>query len=114
MLFRSYFSEILTGNRVILDGKEIDIYIPEIKLGIEFNGLYWHSEEGGKDSKYHLNKTELCESNGIKLIHIFEDEWLYKKNIVKSRLKNILGLTENKIYARKCEIKEISSRDSKE
>jgi hypothetical protein len=67
-----------------------------------------------KDKNYHLNKTVECEKKGIQLIHIFEDEWLYKQDIVKSRVKNILGLTENRIYARKCVIKEVSSKESKE
>jgi hypothetical protein len=100
-------------NRQIIDGKELDIYIPSHNIAIEYDGLYWHSEEF-VDKNYHLNKTELCEKIGIQLIHIFEDEWVYKKDIVKSRLKNILGLTENKIYARKCEIKEVSAKDSKQ
>jgi len=106
----NYNGEVISNDRTILNGKEIDIYIPELKLGIEYNGLYWHSELY-KEDKYHLNKTELCEEVGIQLIHIFEDEWLYKKDIVKSRLLNILGKS-NKIYARKCEIKEID--DNKE
>ncbi len=87
--------------------------IPEYNLAIEFNGLYWHSEIY-KDKNYHLNKTQQCEAKKIKLIHIFEDEWLFKKDIVKSRLINILGLTPNKIYARKTIIKEISPKESKE
>ena len=69
--------------------------------------------ELNKESKYHLNKTELCEKQGIRLIHIFEDEWLYKQNIVKSRLKSLLGLTDEKIYARKCKIKDVSFSDCK-
>ena len=104
--------ETKTKNRIILNGKELDIYIPSKNIAIEYNGLYWHSEEF-KDKNYHLNKTEECETKGIQLIHIFEDEWLHKQDIVKSRLKNILGLTENKLYARKCTIKEVSSKDSK-
>jgi len=99
-------------NRDILDGKELDIYIPNKSIAIEYNGLYWHSEQF-VDRKYHLNKTELCESKGIKLIHVFEDEWIYKQDIVKSRLKNILGLTSNKIYARKCIIKSVIYKDVK-
>jgi hypothetical protein len=55
-----------------------------------------------------LNKTELCEKNGIQLIHIYEDDWLYKQDIVKSMILNKLGKTSNKIYARKCEIREIT------
>ena len=87
--------------------QEIDIYLPDLKLGFEFNGLFWHNELG-KENNYHFNKTEFCEKQGIKLIHIFEDDWLYKKEIVKSRILNLLGKTSNKIYARKCEIKEIN------
>jgi hypothetical protein len=73
--------------------------------------LYWHSEVY-VDKNYHLNKTKLCEDKNIRLIHIFEDEWLFKQEIVKSRLKNILGLTENKVYARKTIIKEVSTKES--
>lgn len=98
-----------SNNRKILDGQELDIYIPSKNLAIEYNGLYWHSEKK-VGAKYHLNKTELCESKDIQLIHIFEDELLFKKNIVKSRLKNILGITENKIYGRKCEIREVETK----
>lgn len=93
-------------------GIELDIYISDFKVAVEFNGLYWHSEyHGGKDSKYHLNKTKVCERNGVKLIHIFEDEWNFKKDIVKSRLLNIFTKTSSKIYARKCEVKEVSPKD---
>jgi hypothetical protein len=67
-----------------------------------------------KDKNYHLNKTIECEKQNIQLIHIFEDEWSLKKDIVKSRLKNILGLTENKIYARKCIIKEVSVKETRD
>ncbi len=104
--------DIEENNTSILNGKELDIYIPSHNLAIEYDGLYWHSELY-KDSKYHLNKTIDCELKNIRLIHVFEDEWKYKKNIVKSRLKNILGLINNKIYARKCEIREVNSNDSK-
>ena len=96
-----------SNDRTILNGKELDIYIPSHNLAIEFNGLYWHSELF-RDSKYHLNKTEECEKKGVQLIHIFEDEWKYKKEIVQSRIKNILGLTENRVFARKCDIKKVS------
>ncbi len=101
--------EIIENSREIISPKELDIYIPSKNIAIEFNGLYYHSEEHGKDKLYHLNKTESCESKNIQLIHIFEDEWLFKQEIVKSRLKQILGLNNilSKIHARKCEIIEI-------
>ena len=91
----------------IIPSFELDIYIPELKLSFEFNGIWWHNELY-KDKNYHLNKTELCEKNGIQLIHIYEDDWLYKQDIVKSMILNKLGKTPNKIYAKKCEIREIT------
>ena len=94
------------------DDREIDIYIPAKKIAIEYDGLIWHSEKFNKDKLYHLKKTLDCEKQGIRLIHIFEDEWLDKQEITKSRLKNILSLTEDKIYARKCTIREIDSHTS--
>ena len=86
--------------------KEIDIYIPDLNLAFEFNGLYWHSDVY-KNNKYHLNKTKECENLGIKLFHIWEDDWIYKQDIIKSMILNKLGKTTNKIGARKCQIKEI-------
>lgn len=93
--------------------KELDIFIPDKKLAIEFNGLYWHNELF-VDDKYHLNKTNDCKEKGVSLIHIFEDEWVYKKDIVKSIIKGRLNLIEKRIFARKCVIKEVKSKESKQ
>ena len=93
----------------IIAPKEIDIYIPYKKIGVEYCGLYWHSELNPAYGVYdHRFKMELCKKKEIRLITIFEDEWLYKKEIVKDRIKNILGIKNDRvIYARNCEIKEI-------
>lgn len=93
-----------------LDGKEIDIYIPELKIGIEFNGNYWHSEIK-KNKIYHQQKSLLAESKGIFLYHIFEYEWDKSKDRIVSQLNNILGINQIKIYARKCVIKEVSNSE---
>ena len=98
--------------RNIIPPQEIDIFIPEKNIGIEYNGLYWHSDQY-KDKYYHRNKWELCNNIGVNLITIFEDEWLYKKDIVKSIIKSRLGLFEEVIYARKCIIKELTSNELK-
>ena len=90
--------------------QEIDIFLPELNLAFEFNGVYWHNELR-KEKNYHMNKTELCEGKGIQLIHIYEDDWIYKQEIVKSRILNLLGKTPEKIYGRKCIIKKISDND---
>jgi DNA-directed RNA polymerase subunit RPC12/RpoP len=92
-------------------GPEIDIFIPDKNIGIEFNGLYWHSELNGKDKKYHLRKSEYYEQKNVQLIHIFEDEWNNKKDIVLSRLLHLLSSKSKSYYARKCIIKSISSSE---
>jgi len=97
----------------VLKRKELDIFIPSHKLAIEFDGLYWHNELF-VTSEYHLNKTIGCQKKDIELIHIFEDEWLFKREIVESIIKNRLGKTDINIFARKCEIKEIDSNTCKD
>ena len=106
-----YNGRIIENNQTVLENRlELDIYIPDKKVAIEFDGLYWHSEENGKDASYHLNKTVECEKNGIRLIHIFEDEWNEKREIVKDRIKSILGVGQKRIFARKCIVKDIDSK----
>lgn len=65
------------NNRSMINNTELDIYIPDLKIAFEFNGLYWHSELF-KDKNYHRNKTLKCNDVGIKLIHIWEDDWSNK------------------------------------
>jgi len=92
------------NNRNIISPYELDIYIPSHNLAIEFDGLYWHSEKQIIEKKYHLNKTILCENKEITLIHVFEDEWIHKQDIVKSIILNNLNFTQKKIYGRKTKI----------
>jgi len=105
----TFAAPVLRSVRSVITG-ELDIYLPNHNLAIEFNGLYWHNETF-KTKDYHLRKTTDCENKGIQLIHIFEDEWANNANIVKSRLSGILGQNK-KIFARKCTVSEISSKVS--
>jgi hypothetical protein len=108
-----YSGIIIHQERKIIENTELDIYLPTEKIAIEYNGLYYHSELFGKERNYHLNKTEKCKRKGIFLIQIFEDEWIFKKNIVKQRLKHILNKDNDKIYARNCIVQKISYQDKK-
>jgi len=102
--------EVIRNKRTILKDMELDLYIPTHNLAIECNGNYWHSElNGGKDSTYHLLKTSRCMEQDIQLIHIFQDEWKYKQDIVKSRLRHKFKLSTSMIYARKCTVASIDS-----
>lgn len=107
-----YSGKIEVNTKQIITPYELDIYIPEKKIAIEYDGLFWHRAERPEDKYRHLNKTEMCEKLGIHLIHIFENEWLFKTNVVKNRLANLLGNYEKTIYARKCEVKEIDYNTS--
>jgi hypothetical protein len=98
-----YDREIIQSWR---NGLEIDIYLPELNLGIEFNGLYYHSDKY-KDKWYHLNKTKHFEEKGIRIIHVWEDDWINRCDIIKSQITNFLNKSERKIFARKCYVKEI-------
>jgi hypothetical protein len=95
------------------DKYEIDVYLPDYKLGIEMNGNYWHSELNGKDKNYHINKTNYFKDKRIQILHIREDEWNFKTNIIKSIIRSKLGKTK-RLYARKTIIKEVDNKLSKE
>lgn len=105
---RSLNIDFIENDRSVLNGKELDVYISKHNLAIEFNGLYWHSELY-VNKNYHLNKTNMCNEQGIQLLHIFEDEWTYKRDVVESIIKSKLGLIDNRIYGRKCVVKEIDN-----
>ena len=100
-----YSGEVIQSYRDVL---EIDIYLPDLKLGFEFNGLYWHSDKY-KKKNYHLEKTKHFKDRGIRLIHIWEDDWDLRSDIIKSQIKNWLGLTESRIFARKCKVSVLDS-----
>jgi hypothetical protein len=93
---------------------ELDVFIEECSIGIELNGLYWHSEKNGKDKKYHINKLKFFNERGIRLIQIFEDEWVFSRSILEGKVKKILNVVDSnvkKIHARKCIIKNLRYRD---
>lgn len=100
--------DIIENDRNIINPKELDIVIPEKQVAIEYCGLYWHSDEQ-KEEKYHVNKLNETNKKGYRLILIFEDEWILKKDLVKNRLRHILNKHNGKrLHARNCNIIEIS------
>ena len=107
--------EYEVSNRSVLDGRELDIYIPEKDVAIEFNGVYWHSTNFVKRN-YHQEKSLECIDHGIQLIHIWEDDWNdpIKKEIIKNKIKSKLGLVEDRVYARKCEVVTPSTKETRD
>ena len=102
-------TNVICGNRSIISPLELDIFCPIENIAIEYCGLYWHGELQGKDKNYHINKKIQCNLKNVKLITIFEDEWIHKKEIVKSRLEHLFKAHNNKIFARKCVISTIDN-----
>jgi hypothetical protein len=93
--------------------RQIDIFIPSLNIAIEYNGLYWHSEANPKIyPKYHYEKYKMCKDQGIRLIQIFEHEWIEKNKQVKSFLKSALGKNERIVYARKCTLKQVDKKEA--
>jgi hypothetical protein len=110
-----FFSDkvkVLQSERSVLNGLELDIYFPDHKVAVEFNGLYWHSDQH-KDRNYHLDKTLRCREKVIDLIHIWEDEWRDKREIVLSIIGSRLGLSKERVYARKTEVVYVSSAEAR-
>ena len=91
--------------------QEVDIFVPSYNLAIEVNGVYWHSDKFGRDKNYHKDKSLKVEATGSRLYHIFEYEWKnsISQTIIKSQLKNALGVTAKKIYARNCDVRYIKA-----
>lgn len=109
-------AKIFAGQEVLLnykyDGlKEIDIYLPKLKIGIEYCGAYFH-RESIRGKKAHISKLNDCKNLGIKLITIFDFEWLNKPDIVSSILLQKAGLLDQKVYARQCSVSMISKQEA--
>ncbi len=102
-VINNYGGEVIQNKKFA--GYEIDIFLPELNIGIEFNGLYWHSELY-KSQLYHSKKSDFFENMGIQLLHVWSDDWSTKRTIIESIILNSIG-KNNRIYARKCQIKEI-------
>ncbi len=108
----NYKDEIIHNDKTILKPKHLDIYLPKLNLGIEFNGLYWHGQHN-EDNFYHLNKYKGCLDKGIRLFMIWEDEWIDKGIIIDSILSDLLKLNNKElINITNCIIKEVSNEDS--
>lgn len=111
-LFCEGFTPIIRSDMESIAPLELDILIPETRLAFEYCGLYWHSELAGKTRWYHRKKMENCSTAGIRLITIFEDEWINTPDIVRSMIANLLGKSSIRIPARKCAVETISAEEA--
>lgn len=87
--FLALYTTVEVRNRKVIAPKEIDIWLPELQIGIEYHGLYWHTVD--KVGNSHRQKYDAAKKSGIRLVQIFEDEWLFKQELVKARLLAFIG-----------------------
>lgn len=91
---------------------EVDVYCPDLRLAVEYNGLYWHSERV-RTKRYHADKTTAVGGLGIQLIHVWEDDWVFRRPVVERMLKRKLGVSdEPRLNARSLTYRQVSSGEA--
>ena len=101
-----YHGQIIENDRSLIAPKELDIYLPEKRVALEFDGTYWHSDPI-KPEGYHQQKSKACTKKHVRLIHVFEYDWVFNQDKVKSLINSALGIFEKRLYARNCVVKPI-------
>jgi len=111
------FTTVVRRDRTLIGPKEIDIYLPEQNLAVEYCGMYWHShadrEDERKNKRRHAEKRRLCEEKGVRLITLYETEWLERPETVKRMLRNAVGHSRGKLMARKCQMAKPTSQEAR-
>ena len=106
--------QVVTNDRSLIAPKELDVYIPELGVAVEFNGLYWHDDSHVPNGE-HARKLKLCAERGVQLITVWEDDWLYRRSVVESMLKHKLGVSEAPtVYARKTTLNTVRVQEVRE
>lgn len=103
---------VIANDRLTIAPKELDVYIPEKRLAVEYNGLFWHSEFKGCFQMYHWRKTKACQEKGIRLIQFYDWEWHHKNEICRSMVRSALGVYKRREYARNCTVREVADRQA--
>lgn len=105
-------SHIVRNQRTIVKPLELDIYLPEKSIAIEFNGIYWHSDRFGKGPEDHYLKWKQCQDKGVQLITVWEDDWRNKKSIIQTMLAHKLGVSSlPTIGARRCQVQKLGKQE---
>lgn len=99
-----------SNDRTVLFPQELDVYVEELKLAIEFNGVYWHSKY---PINYHYNKYKSCKDKSIFLYQFWDLDWKHKKELIKSMIASRCKSISTKLDARKCSIIKLDTKDYK-
>ncbi|MGV3076271.1 zinc-ribbon domain-containing protein [Clostridium baratii] len=111
---KSWGIKVIEESKFLGGNISFDIYIPSRGIAIEYNGLYWHSDNVRDNHNYHYEKYLACKEVGVQLLYVWEDDYKTKKDLVLRILKNKLGLLEGKkVNARDCIIGTLDYSDAK-
>jgi hypothetical protein len=115
--FLSIFTPVVRRDRTLIGPKELDIYLPEKQLAVEYCGMYWHSHGSNEEEKAgrrkHFQKHQACADSGIRLITIYESEWQENPRAIKRLLRNAIGKSKGRLMARKCELRKVTSAEAR-
>jgi hypothetical protein len=104
--------EVSRNNRRFIAPKEIDVLVESRGFALEYEGLFWHSEESGKSPRAHLHKTQECARRDVILLRVYADQWRDRRPVVESMIRHRLGCTSRRIHARKCSVVDVSSKEA--
>ena len=111
------FTTVVQRDRTVIKPKELDIYLPEKALAVEYSGMYWHSHSSQEDEKKnkhkHFQKYKECNDQGIRLLTIYETEWHERPQAIRRLLRNALGKSRGKLMARKCELRKVLTSEAR-
>ena len=108
-----YDGKVIHNDRKTISPNELDIYVPNKKLAIEYNGIAWHSYEFDTPIDYHLKKIDLCQKQGIFLFHLFENEWIFNQDVAKRQIKHLIG-HNREIHIDECTMNVVSVDEQKD
>jgi len=114
--FLSKFTTVIRRDRTVISPKELDIYMPELNLAIEYCGMYWHSsfnaEDEAKFKTKHIDKYRLAAKAGVRVITIYEHEWLTRRKQILRLLRNAINASKGRVFARKCTVVKVAHTEA--
>lgn len=115
--FLSIFTTVEARNRTLIKPREVDMYLPEKKLAVEYCGMYWHSHHDADDERKnrhkHFEKYTQCQEQGVRLLTIYETEWAERGPAIRRLLRNAIGKSRGKLMARKCDLRTVSDAEAR-
>lgn len=114
--YLSTFTQAVQRDRAVIAPKELDIYLPEHKLAIEYCGMYWHSamcvEDEPEMRKKHQHKYDMAAAQGVRVITMYESEWQERPQALRRLLRNAIGKGRGRLMARKCDLRKVSQQEA--